>query len=219
MSIVKRHCLRIIFLCYYAGGAATHAQDLSAGPDPFAFEPEKENHAPATVAKLARLPFRNKRPVESTLLQPVIKVPRLTTADLSRATDSESPDMEIRFPSGSQGDRQSPFTPNPEPGGLPTGPQFRVPSGLVGHSEAGDSNPNDGAKHQGKQAVARHNIDPEIQQAADELCKAVADSRCSSAHDSAVGDLCPALVTPSCTEAMSDAFSVLYRNGDFCDVF
>lgn len=163
------------------------------------------------MAKSSRLPFRNKRSADYTLLQPVIKIPRVTVPAVSRATENESPEVEISGIQGSQSDRDSPFTPTPEPQGFPTDPFYRAPSNLAVSSNTG------GRKGvSDDRPVVRPNIDPEIKAAADELCVAVhASSRCSSARDSAVGDLSPAPVPSSCADAMTDAYAALYRDGDY----
>lgn len=92
--------------------------------DPFAFDADKEpGSLDLSTANPTRLPFRNKRASNLALMQPVIKIPRVSVnPNASRAADNASVEMDIPAPNGSQGDRESPFTPTPEPHGFPLGP-------------------------------------------------------------------------------------------------
>lgn len=195
----------------------------SSGSDPFAFDPEKENDA-GHVRVTQRLPFRNKRTSDYHLMQPVIKIPRLSGSFATyRAADAVSPDVEILAPDVS--DRDSPFTPTPEPGAFPpSAPSFSCPKATRATTQSSGS-----AQPQGTQGPKlSQNVrdvegqgrfsDPAVESAAEDLCRVVhMDSRCSSARDSAVGDLSPPrAVSNSVSDSMSDALTALYEGSEFC---
>lgn len=216
-----------MYRSHWISDTVESADPVAQSSDPFAFDPDEENSsADQSAANPLCLPFRSKRVSDYQLLRPVIKIPRVSAVPPygPRDVDSESPEVDVVIANDGPGDRQSPFTPTPEPNGWPACPLSQgVSSAAAATNGPVESNKDTGAYSQDRQgpvggAVVTSDVDPKLAWDRRRPLDAFdANGRSSSARDSAVADLSPQPAMNSFTsDTMGDAFAVLYRDGDFC---
>lgn len=204
-------------MCFTGKGAAAKATPRYADPDPFDFTSENQGDEPLKIAgiKPTCLPYRKRAGEEFQLLQPVIKLPRV---EVPRGIDNESPEIAITglFPRSSN--RESPLTPSPDI--VPLNVSQGHPLTATGYPPA-SFQPAEVSEKEGERISPGSEAVDSGRGSSEDVTHgsgaAVETGRVSSDLGLASEDLSSSSRPPSTSEAVSDAYSVLFPPG-LCDL-